>query len=173
MINQSQHYRVPVVFCTVPVNLRDWLPTVSTNRLCGEKLEQWQTLFDQARRCLIQNDYQAGIQAMNQAIAMESEDAESFFWLGRLLEADGQKTAAREAYSKARDKDYNPFRALSSFNDAIRGLGPGEPGSRSLSSGLGSHFRGGFPICRSGLRLVSGLCASDQAGELAGGKKRV
>ena len=122
MISQSQHYRVPIVLCTVPVNLRDWLPTVSTNRLRGERLEQWQTLYNQARRCLIQSNYQAGIQAMNQAIAMEGEHAESYFWLGRLLEADGQKTVAWQAYSEARDKDYNPFRALSSFNDAIRGL---------------------------------------------------
>ena len=122
MISASQRYRVPMVLCTVPVNLRDWLPTVSTNRLGGDQLEQWQTLFNQARRCLIQSNYQAGIQAMNRAIAMEGEDAESYFWLGRLLEADGQKTAAWDAYSEARDKDYNPFRALGSFNDAIRGL---------------------------------------------------
>jgi tetratricopeptide (TPR) repeat protein len=122
MVSQSQRYRVPIVLCTVPVNLRDWLPTVSHNQLSGEKLQHWQKLYYQARRCLLEGQYPDGIQAMNQAIAMESEHAESYFWLGRLLEADGQKTAAWEAYSKARDLDYNPFRAISSFNDLIRAL---------------------------------------------------
>ena len=122
MVSQSQRYRVPIILCTVPVNLRDWLPTVSYNRLSGEQREQWQKLYNQARRCLIEGKYHDGIQAMNQAIAMESEHAESYFWLGRLLEADGQKMAAWEAFSKARDLDYNPFRAISSFNETIRVL---------------------------------------------------
>lgn len=122
MVSQSQRYRVPIVLCTVPVNLRDWLPTVSHNRLNGEKLQQWQKLYYQARRCLLEGKYRDGIQVMNQAIAMENEHAESYFWLGRLLEADGQKAAAWEAFSKARDLDYNPFRAISSFNDSIRDL---------------------------------------------------
>jgi tetratricopeptide (TPR) repeat protein len=122
MVRQSERYRVPIILCTVPVNLRDWLPTVSYNRLSGEQHEQWQKLYYQARRCLIEGKYADGIQAMNQAIAMENKHAESFFWLGRLLEADRQKAAAWEAYSKARDLDYNPFRAISSFNESIRAL---------------------------------------------------
>ena len=122
MVSESQRHRVPIVLCTVPVNLRDWLPTVSHNQLSGEQLQQWQKLYYQARRCLLEGQYHDGIQAMNQAIAMASEHAESYFWLGRLLEADGQKAAAWEAYSKARDLDYNPFRAISSFNDSIRAL---------------------------------------------------
>ena len=122
MVSQSQRYRVPIVLCTVPVNLRDWLPTVSHYRLNGGQLQQWQKLYNQARRCLLEGKYHDGIQAMNQAIAMDNEHAESYFWLGRLLEADGQKTTGWEAFSKARDLDYNPFRALSSFNDSIRML---------------------------------------------------
>jgi hypothetical protein len=122
MVSQSQRYQVPIVLCTVPVNLRDWLPTVSYNRLSGEPLQQWQKLYNQACRCLIEGKYPDGIQAMNQAMAMENEHAESYFWLGRLLEADGQKAAAWEAFSKARDLDYNPFRAISSFNETIRAL---------------------------------------------------
>ncbi len=122
MVSQSQRYQVPIVLCTVPVNLRDWLPTVSYNRLSGKPLQQWQKLYNQARRCLIEGKYNDGIQVMNQAIAMENEHAESYFWLGRLLEADGQKAAAWKAFSKARDLDYNPFRAISSFNESIRVL---------------------------------------------------
>lgn len=122
MVSQSQRYQVPIALCTVPVNLRDWLPTVSHQRLSGKKLQQWQKLYYRARRCLLEGKYPDGIQAMNQAIAMENEHAESYFWLGRLLEADGQKAAAWQAFSRARDLDYNPFRAISSFNDSIRVL---------------------------------------------------
>ena len=153
MIIQSQHYRVPMVLCTVPVNLRDWLPTVSTNRLNGEKLEQWQTLYYQARRCLIQSNYPAGIQAMQQAIAMEGEDAESYFWLGRLMEADGQKAAAWDAYSMARDKDYNPFRALSSFNDTIRSLARKNQHHGVFLLDLDRVFAGAPPVSAPGFDL--------------------
>jgi tetratricopeptide (TPR) repeat protein len=122
MVKQSQRAQVPIILCTVPVNLRDWLPTVSHNGLSGDKYEQWRKLYLLARRCLLQGKFQDGIDSINQAIAMEGEHAESYFWLGRLREGLGQKAAAYEAFSKARDKDYNPFRALSSFNETIRDL---------------------------------------------------
>lgn len=122
MVHQSQSHQIPIILCTVPVNMRDWLPTVSHNRLAGEQRQQWQKLYNQARRCLLDGRPKDGIQTMQQAIAMESEHAESYFWLGRLLEADDQKAEAWQAFSKARDQDYNPFRALSSFNETIRSL---------------------------------------------------
>jgi tetratricopeptide (TPR) repeat protein len=129
MISQSQHYKVPILLCTVPVNMRDWQPTVSHHRLGGEQREQWQKLYNHGRRCLLEgNNYQDGIQAMRQAIGLESEHAESYFWLGRLLEVNGQKAAAWEAFSKARDLDCNPFRAISSFNEIIRTLAKGNDG---------------------------------------------
>ena len=45
-----------------------------------------------------------------------------------LLEAKGDKAAAAAAYSRARDLDYNPFRALSSFIAALRRLAGGKNG---------------------------------------------
>ena len=120
MVRQAERYHVPLILCTCPVNLRDWLPTVSTNRLAGAPLEQWQKLYYAGRRGLLTGDLKGGIDAMRKAIALEELHAESYYWLGRLLDADGQRDAAWEAFSKARDLDYNPFRALSSFNDVIR-----------------------------------------------------
>ena len=122
MVSQSQRCKVPILLCTVPVNMRDWLPTVSYHHLDGDRLEQWQKLYNQAQRCLLVSHYQDGITAIRQAIGMENGHAESYFWLGRLLEANGQKAAAWEAFSKARDLDYNPFRAISNFNEIIRSL---------------------------------------------------
>jgi tetratricopeptide (TPR) repeat protein len=122
MVDQSRRHHVPIVLCTVPVNLRDWLPTVSCNRLAGEERTKWEKLYNQARRDLLEGKYKDGIQILQEAHALETEHAESYFWLGRLLEAEGQKAAAWEAYSKARDQDYNPFRAVSAFNETIREL---------------------------------------------------
>ena len=122
MVRQSQRHETPIVLCTVPVNLRDWTPTVSVNHLKGEQLVRWQELYNLSRRCLIEGRNQEGVNAMRRAIAMETNHGESYFWLGRLLEADGQTEEAWEAFSKARDNDYNPFRAISSFNETIRTL---------------------------------------------------
>jgi len=82
--------------------------------------------------CLLEGKYHEGIQVMNQAIAMENEHAESYFWLGRLLEADGQKAAAWGAFSKARDLDYNPFR-LSAVSMIQFGSWPGRTSVKAFT----------------------------------------
>ena len=120
MVDESVKRDVPVLLCTVPVNLRDWLPTVSHNRLSGDELKKWQSSYTSARKNYLNGRYALGIENMNKAIRMESEHAESHFWLGKLLEGANRLEAAYESYSKARDLDYNPFRAISAFNDAVR-----------------------------------------------------
>ena len=120
MAEEAARRNVPVLFFTVPSNLRDWLPTVSQNRLEGERLRQWARLSDLAQRQLFEGNAEAGIAALKEAIAMEPEHAESYFWLGRLYESAGQKQEALRNYRLAKDLDYNPFRELSSFNDSVR-----------------------------------------------------
>jgi len=120
MTTEASRQNVPVVLSTVPSNLRDWVPTVSHNRLRGDRFAEWARLTDRAQRHLLEGDPQAGISALKQAIEMESELAESYFWLGRLYEAAGQDNEALESYRSAKDLDYNPFRALSSFNKVVR-----------------------------------------------------
>lgn len=120
IVTEATRRNIPVLLFTVPSNLRDWLPTVSHNSLKGERLEEWTQLTERAQRDLLEQNPQAGISALKQAIEMEPEHAESYFWLGRLYEAAGQKEEALENYRLAKDLDYNPFRALSSFNQAVR-----------------------------------------------------
>ncbi len=120
MATEAARRNIPVLLCTVPSNLRDWLPTVSHNSLKGARLDEWTQLTERAQRDLLEQDAQAGISVLKQAIEMEPEHAESYFWLGRLYEAAGQKEEALEAYRLAKDLDYNPFRALSSFNRSVR-----------------------------------------------------
>jgi tetratricopeptide (TPR) repeat protein len=120
MVEEAVRRNVPVLLFTVPSNVRDWLPTVSQNRLEGERLQQWTRLSDLAQRQLFEGNAGAGIAALKEAISMEPEHAESYFWLGRLYESAGQKQEALRNYRLAKDLDYNPFRELSSFNDSVR-----------------------------------------------------
>ena len=120
MVAQAQQRAVPVLLATVPVNLRDWLPTVSDNRLQGAQLAQWQQLYDRGRKHELQGDTEAGIASLRQAIRLQPWHAESHFWLGRLLASAGRSAEALESYRTAKDLDFNPFRAHSAFNQSLR-----------------------------------------------------
>jgi tetratricopeptide (TPR) repeat protein len=122
MVRKANKMGIPLFLSTVPVNLRDWLPTVSHNSLTGIELAEWERVYDLGRRYLLENRYQEGLEWMSRAVRLEPEHAESHFWLGRLLEAEGRFEEALESYSLARDQDYNPFRAISHFNESLRVL---------------------------------------------------
>jgi tetratricopeptide (TPR) repeat protein len=120
MVGEAGKRGVPVLLFTVPVNLGDWLPTVSHSRLEGEPRREWQRFYRLGRRGLLQGEVAEGIPWMRRAIELEPEHAETHFWLGRLLEAEGQTGPALESYKRARDLDYNPFRAHGDFNLTLR-----------------------------------------------------
>ena len=120
MLEEAGKRGIPVLLFTVPVNLRDWLPTVSHSSPEAERRQEWQRWYHLGQRGLLQNEVAEGIQSMRRAIELEPEHAESHFWLGRLLELDGQTDPALASYKRARDLDYNPFRAHGEFNSTLR-----------------------------------------------------
>ena len=120
MVRKANQKSIPVLLCTVPVNIRDWLPTVSNNRLTGSQLAEWQHLYDKGRQYLLEARYKDGLDVMYRTIQLEPEHAESHFWYGRLLEAEGRFSEALQSYNRARDFDFNPFRAISAFNHTLR-----------------------------------------------------
>jgi len=122
MVRKADRMGIPLFLSTVPVNLRGWLPTVSHNRLTGIELAEWERVYNRGRRYLLEARHQEGIEWMSRAIRLDPEHAESHFWLGRLLEAEGRFEEALASYSLARDQDYNPFRAISHFNETLRDL---------------------------------------------------
>jgi tetratricopeptide (TPR) repeat protein len=129
MAEEAARRKVPVLLFTVPSNLRDWLPTVSYNRLKGDRFQEWSNLVELAEQHLFEGNNEGGIAALTKAIAMEPRHASSYFLLGRLYEAAGQKQDALRNYRLAKDLDYNPFRELSSFNQAIREISSETEGS--------------------------------------------
>ena len=112
---------IPVLLCTVPVNLRDWIPLVSYNRLAGEERAEWQKSYNMGLRGFLNQKHEEGAACMAQAIELEPEHAESYFWMGRLLEFSDREKAL-EYSQRACDLDYNPFRAISDFNDSLRSI---------------------------------------------------
>jgi tetratricopeptide (TPR) repeat protein len=120
MLDAAHLRGVPVVLATVPVNLRDWRPNASHNGLSDADRERWREIFDAGRAGLLRGDPDAAIHWLEQATALEPLHAESIFLLGRAWEARGDFPTALECYMKARDLDYNPFRALSHFNHVLR-----------------------------------------------------
>ena len=122
MVGEAERRGIPLLLFTVPVNLADWLPTVSHSSLEGERYREWERLYYLGRRGLLEGNAAEGIRQMRQAIAMDPEHAESHYWLGRLLEAAGETGPALASYKRARDLDYNPFRAHGDFNATLRRL---------------------------------------------------
>ncbi len=121
MARDTAEHGVPLLLCTVPVNLRDWRPVVSHHSLQEAERAAWQECYDTARKHLFrQAGYTEGILAMRKALDREPDHAESHFWLARLQEAAGRKSAALAGYHRAVDLDYTPFRAISAFNESIR-----------------------------------------------------
>ncbi len=120
MSEKAARLDIPLFLGTVPVNLRDWLPTVSHNGLDGPMREQWEHYFTMGQRGYLQENYEDGVSWMRRALELEPLHAESHYWLGKLLEASDDAAGALQSFSRARDLDYNPFRAISDFNDAVR-----------------------------------------------------
>lgn len=120
MLKGARRRGVPVVLATVPVNLRDWRPNASHDDLPDAERQGWRKSFDAGRAGLLRGDPDEAIRRLEEAIALEPLHAESFFLLARACEAKGDFPTALEHYMRARDLDYNPFRALSHFNQVLR-----------------------------------------------------
>lgn len=123
MIKKARENTIPVVLATVPVNLRDWHPNVSTQSAKGEKLSRWQKLYQAGRRALLEGKTDEAVDSLTEAIALDPIHADSHFYLARALEQSGDYENATREYDKARDLDHNPFRASSEFNDILRTIG--------------------------------------------------
>ncbi len=111
---------IAVVLFTVPVNLRDWQPTVSHFSLKGTDSVRWANNYENGRLAIDTSDYEAAIEHFNKTISMEPLHAMSHFYLAKSLEGLKDTVSALQEYILAKDLDYNPFRAVSDFNKSVR-----------------------------------------------------
>jgi tetratricopeptide (TPR) repeat protein len=112
------------IVCTVAANLRAWPPNQSLFDPATPAASRQEALALErsARQALANGDPARADEALARAVGLAPGHAGLQFLRGQALEALSRWDEARTAYRKAADEDVQPARALSVFNDAIRGL---------------------------------------------------
>ena len=125
LIHRAQEAGVKVLLATVPCNLREWRPYVSTTvaTLNEEDRRMWSDAFHSGRRRLKGEDFEAATADLVRAASLAPDHAETQFLLGQGYEALGRWNDARESYQRACDADASPQRRISGINEAIRDVG--------------------------------------------------
>lgn len=111
---------ITVLLLTVPVNLRDWQPNVSCNLLKGNDSLQWSEMYNSGCNHMDNNAFTNAQHCFENAISKEPNHAMSYFMLASCFERMNDSLLALQNYTLAKDLDYNPFRAISGFNEIVR-----------------------------------------------------
>jgi tetratricopeptide (TPR) repeat protein len=114
-----------VVLCSVPCNLRDWVPTLSHKRdgLHSPELERWKGFYDEGTKLEEQSEWQGAVTAYEAALAIDDQHAEVHFRLAKCFDGLGNTARAREHYERAWALDFFRARILKPVSDAIREKG--------------------------------------------------
>lgn len=134
MVQRGVASGAKVLVLTVPVNLRDWGPAVSVDRLTGEARASFEAAQRQGFAHALRGEHAAAVTAFDRALALEPEHAEVHFQRARALEALGRDDEAYAAYEAARDQDRNPFRAAGPLNAILREIVAAEPRARLVDA---------------------------------------
>jgi tetratricopeptide (TPR) repeat protein len=122
VIGAAARAGIPVVLCTVPSNVADWVPNQSVfdADLPAEDRRTVEQRLRAARDALARNEAEAAVRELEPARALAPGHAEVHYRLGRAYEALERWDDARSAYHRARDADAQPSRAVGSINETIR-----------------------------------------------------
>ncbi|MDF1552802.1 MAG: GDSL-type esterase/lipase family protein [Deferrisomatales bacterium] len=125
MVRDCREMGVPLVLCTLPSNLSGVRPFKSAHSpgLSRARLALWQEGFDEGERALGEGRYRDALVAFDRAAAIDEHFALLQFLRGRALEALGESAQAGAAYTRAKEEDIIPLRALDAFNAAVREVG--------------------------------------------------
>lgn len=121
MIQDCIDRKVDVLLLNVPVNLKDWVPNSSIHRagLPPEDFTRWQQAFRDGMLALEGGRYPEAITALQTAVHIDDEHAESHYLLGRALLTTGHIDEARKEFTRALERDAYPFRALPRFQEIL------------------------------------------------------
>jgi len=115
---------VAVVVCTVPSNIRGWVPNDSgfpPGCDAGARARVLAMLAE-GRAALRRGDATAAEKVLAPAVALAPGHAELHYRLAQAYEMLGRWPEAHDAYVLARDRDSKPTRATTAINDALRRL---------------------------------------------------
>jgi len=118
----AQDAGVPVVLCTVGVNLADSPPFGSGGRRdsAGARVEARDRLVGEAMRAANAGDTEISLGLLGEGEGMDEPSADIEFVRGKVLLAAGRRPEALTAFTLSRDLDTLRFRADSSINRIIR-----------------------------------------------------
>jgi tetratricopeptide (TPR) repeat protein len=124
ILDDAARAGVRVVLCTVPSNVRDWVPNESVFAPTTGLMQQQDLKRGVAigREALDRGDAAAAVAELERAAKIDPGYAEAQYRLGQAYEAVGRTEDSYRAYATARDTDGKPARAISAFNDTIRRL---------------------------------------------------
>lgn len=128
------------IFCTVPVDIGGWIPDSGLPRFEDEDVaRRWIDLIELRDAAFQRRDIAGESQYLQQILAITPHDPGMLFNYGKVLWMQGQYSIAYQELVKAKDYDYRPIRALSSFNEVIRGTA--EPDNNIYLAELENRFK--------------------------------
>jgi tetratricopeptide (TPR) repeat protein len=122
LVDVAARAGVPVVLCTVPSNVADWVPNASESAadLPPVVRDDVERRLRAAREALDRSAPEEVIRELEPAREQAPGHAEVHYRLGQAYEALERWEQARDAYLRARDTDAQPTRAVGGINEAIR-----------------------------------------------------
>ncbi|MEX1239994.1 MAG: hypothetical protein WEB30_09755 [Cyclobacteriaceae bacterium] len=127
MVEEARQSDVKLMVMTVPANLRDWEPNVSYVGLPDADSLRWASQFREGKKNYLASKYADAVTTLERAHQIAPLHAETMYWMGKSYEKLNDTIQALDYYVKARDFDYNPFRAISDFNNILRALATSHP----------------------------------------------
>jgi tetratricopeptide (TPR) repeat protein len=120
---------IPLILCTVPVNLRNCAPLASDHSadLDDAQREKWEKHYGEGAALEAESRWQEADKKYAQAETIDDQFAELHFRRARCALAQGDTRSAETYYKTARDLDLLRFRADSEINRIIRKAGDADP----------------------------------------------
>ncbi len=114
----------PIIFCTVPCNLKDNPPFASLHRpnLTDEEEKSWDKLYQLGIQYEEDGNFSEAVEQYLKTAEIDDRYADLQFRLGRCYWAMGQYDTSRERYIQARELDTLRFRADNRINDIIHNV---------------------------------------------------
>lgn len=122
ILHAARQRHVPVVLCTVPVNLRS-CPPFAGKPSSPDPDPDWDALTAEARRLQNQGLADAATERLEAATRRQPAAADAWYLLGEALAQQGQAESAEDCFRKARDLDRFRFRADTAIERLIRAAG--------------------------------------------------
>lgn len=120
MIEIAKEADAEIVFVSPASNLANCSPFKSQFADGFDQREQWQQAYDEAKHAFEQQQFQQARKAIEDAVQIAPEHADTQYLYGRILRQLSNYEAAGGAFTKARELDVCPLRALNSISQRVR-----------------------------------------------------